>query len=184
MSDKILAELIKNQKQNLIEDKKLLFNDFKRLSKHLSKSIFNEKECSLWNKNNYNLYIFFYLNKRKYSLHRLLYYNFIGPIKDSEYIKFYCNNKGICCNIYHIYISNNNNQLNNIPLIECNECNEYNENNIIDNNKYFLKQLDNLELDNTSLIQQNEKNINNLELDNKSSIQQNEKNNLKIIVNF
>ena len=111
MSDKILSELVKNQKQNLSEDKKLLFNDFKRLSKHLSKSIFNKKECSLWNKNNYNLYIFFYLNKKKYSLHRLLYYNFIGPIKDSEYIKFSCNNKGICCNIYHIYIINNNESL-------------------------------------------------------------------------
>ena len=165
MSDKILAELIKNQKQNLIEDKKLLFNDFKRLSKHLSKSIFNEKECSLWNKNNYNLYIFFYLNKKKYSLHRLLYYNFIGPIKDSEYIKFYCNNKGICCNIYHIYISNNNNQVNNIP-IQCDE-----------NNITYLKNHNNLDLDNKS-------NINNLELDNKSLIESNIKNNSKIIVNF
>ena len=51
-------------------------------------------------KNNY--YVYFYLNKKKHTLQRLLYNNYIGDIKDSEYIKFTCSNKGICCSIKHL----------------------------------------------------------------------------------
>ena len=48
-------------------------------------------------------YINFYYSGKKYALHRLLYNNFIGILSDSEYIKFKCANKGICCNINHFY---------------------------------------------------------------------------------
>lgn len=113
-NDKILVELIKNQRKIVINDKKLLYNDLKRISKYLNTSIFGE-ECSLWNgyitiiKNiDKNSYINFYYCGKKYSLHRLLYANYIGDLNDSEYIKFSCSNKGKCCNINHFYTNNKN----------------------------------------------------------------------------
>jgi hypothetical protein len=117
-NDKILIELIQNQKKNITGDKKLLYNDLKRISKYLSNSIFN-KECSIWNgyvtviKNDEkNSYINFYYSGKKYSLHRLLYSNYVGDLLDSEYIKFKCNNKGKCCNINHFYKNNKNEEYN------------------------------------------------------------------------
>ena len=109
-NNNILIELLENQKKNLPYDKKLLYNDLKRISKKLSFSIFND-ECSLWNGYiiySKNIYINFYFNKKKYSLNRLLYINYIDDLDDSEYIKYSCNNKGICCNINHMYKINNN----------------------------------------------------------------------------
>lgn len=106
--DKILIELIQNQRKNII-DKKLIYNDLKRISKYLTTSIFNN-ECSLWNgyittikNDDKNSYINFYYNRKKFALHRLLYQNYIGDLNDSEYIKFNCCNKGKCCNINHFY---------------------------------------------------------------------------------
>lgn len=111
-SDTILIELIKNQKKNVPVEKKLLYNDLKRISKYLTNSIFSD-DCSLWSgyitviKNDEkNSYINFYFNSKKYALHRLLFVNYIGELTDSEYIKFNCSNKGKCCNINHFYVTN------------------------------------------------------------------------------
>ena len=111
-NDKILFELIQKQKKNIISEKKLLYNDLKRISKFLKKSIFDD-ECSLWNgyitviKNqDKNSYVNFYFNGKKYALHRLLYNNYIGDLYDNEYIKFTCPNKGKCCNINHFSKAN------------------------------------------------------------------------------
>lgn len=108
-NDKILIELIQNQKKNVINGKKLLYSDLRRISKYLSKSIFGN-ECSLWNgyittikNDDKSSYINFYFNGKKYALHRLLYQNYIGELDDSEYIKFNCLNKGKCCTIGHFY---------------------------------------------------------------------------------
>jgi hypothetical protein len=108
-NDKILIELIQNQKKNTNNDKKLLYNDLRRISKYLHTSIFIN-ECSIWTgyitqikNDDKNLYINFYFKGKKYSLHRLLYVNFIGELADSEYIKFNCANKGKCCNINHFH---------------------------------------------------------------------------------
>jgi hypothetical protein len=113
-NDKILVELIKNQRKDIINDKKLLYHDLKRISKYLTTSIFGE-ECSVWNgyvtviKNDEkNSYINFYYCGKKYSLHRLLYLNYVGELSDSEYIKFKCPNKGRCCNVNHFYKNNKN----------------------------------------------------------------------------
>ena len=114
-NDQLFFELIKKQRKDINGNKKLLYNDIKRISKYLNKSIFNE-ECSLWNgyvtviKNDLKKsYINFYFNGKKYSLHRLLYLNYIGNLDDSEYIKFSCENKGKCCNINHFYKNNKEN---------------------------------------------------------------------------
>ena len=48
-------------------------------------------------------YINFYFRHRKVALHRLLYENYISNIPDNQYIKYTCDNKGVCCNINHMY---------------------------------------------------------------------------------
>lgn len=108
-NDNILIELIQNQKKSVTMTKKLVYSDLKRISKYLSKGIFDDT-CSLWSgyitmikNDDKKSYINFYYNGKKYSLHRLLYINYIGNLEDSEYIKFNCANKGKCCNINHFY---------------------------------------------------------------------------------
>ena len=112
-----LKELIKKQKKNLSNDKKLDYNDIKRISKFLSSSIFDKNKCSIWNgyitneKNqSKGTYVNFYFNKKKIALHRLLYINYVEDVSNNEYIKFLCSNKGKCCNINHMkkYIYNKN----------------------------------------------------------------------------
>lgn len=117
INDKILIELIKNQKKDIVNDKKLLYNDLRRISKYLKKSIF-DNECSLWSgyitiiKNDEKKsYINFYFCGKKHALHRLLYTNYIGELLDSEYIKFRCPNKGKCCNINHFYKNNDDHKI-------------------------------------------------------------------------
>ena len=109
-SDNIMIELIKNQIKTVSGDKKLSYNDLKRISKYLSNSIFTDNTCAMWTgyhtiiKNEEkNSYINFYFNGKKHALHRLLYLNYIGELADSEYIKFKCIHKGKCCNINHFY---------------------------------------------------------------------------------
>ena len=102
----LFQELIKNQRKNLSNDRKLGLSDLKRISSYLNKSIFVE-ECSLWDgyiteiKNSTSFVNFFY-NGKKQALHRLLYYNFVDDVSDNEYLKFSCENKGKCCCIKHI----------------------------------------------------------------------------------
>ena len=106
-----MIELLQNQRKDIPTDKKLLYNDLKRISKYLPITIFGD-DCSLWNgyittikgiNNETNQYINFYFKGKKHALHRLLYVNFIGELNDNEYIKFKCSNKGKCCNIHHFY---------------------------------------------------------------------------------
>ncbi len=105
----LLIELLKKQLKNIQNDKKLSYNDIKRISKFLVNSIFDENKCCIWNgyitneKNqSKGTYINFYFNKKKIALHRLLYINYIADINNDEYLKFTCENKGKCCNIYHM----------------------------------------------------------------------------------
>jgi hypothetical protein len=104
-----LTELIKKQLIGIPSNKKLNYNDIKRISKFIKTSIFDKKKCSLWdgyitnlNEHSKGTYINFYFNKKKIALHRLLYINYIGQLSDNEYLKFSCENKGKCCNIYHM----------------------------------------------------------------------------------
>lgn len=124
-NQELLDELSKKQRKNIPQTKKFQYTDLKRISKKISKSIFNDKSCSLWkgyvtNANNISkgVYINFYFRKNKYALHRLLYINYKGDLNDNEYIKYSCPNKGKCCNINHMikykYIENKKN--NNINL--------------------------------------------------------------------
>jgi hypothetical protein len=113
----LLNDLIKKQRKNISYDKRLNFNELKRMCKYIDGSLFDESKCCLWtgyvtNLNNPNkgIYINFYFRGKKPVLHRLLYTNFVDDLNDNEYLKFTCPNKGICCNVKHlqkfIYIHN------------------------------------------------------------------------------
>ena len=107
-NDKIFNELIKHQLINIPTQWKLNINDMKRIRKYIDTSIFDENDCCIWNgyitnmdNTNKGVYVNFYFGDKKVALHRLLYSNFVAPLKSNEYIKFKCDNKGICCNINH-----------------------------------------------------------------------------------
>ena len=130
------SELLKKQNTGIPFDKKLCYNDIKRISKFIKSSIFDKKKCSIWNgyitnenNNSKGTYINFYFNKKKIALHRLLYINYIGVLCDNEYLKFSCENKGKCCNINHLKKYSYNNNINKTSVNE----NDVNKNNSTNN---------------------------------------------------
>lgn len=107
--NQLLKELIRNQNPDVPEDKKLYLQDIQRICRNISSSPFNADKCCLWegyitnlNKSNKGTYINFYFRHKKVALHRLLYANYVGPITKTDYLKYTCKNKGLCCNIYHL----------------------------------------------------------------------------------
>lgn len=119
-SNEIFKELIKRQLPDVPPQWKLNINDMKRICKYIDTSIFDKKNCCLWNGYITNLnnsvkgsYINFYFRNKKVALHRLLYSNFVAPLSSSEYLKFTCPNKGRCCCVNHYdkyKYSNHNNE--------------------------------------------------------------------------
>ena len=103
----ILDEMVNKQVKNIDFNKILSYRDMTRIVKNINTSIFSPNSCCIWTGyvtnvwNHKSTFINFYFKKRKVALHRLLYNNFIGPISDTEYIKFSCNNRGRCCNVLH-----------------------------------------------------------------------------------
>lgn len=103
----IMCEMINNQLKNVRPDKKLSYNDIKRIIKNINSTIFGN-ECCMWNgyvanlQDNKSAYINFYFKEKKLALHRLLYYNYVGPIDHNEHIAFSCNNRGKCCTLKHL----------------------------------------------------------------------------------
>ena len=107
-SNEIFKELITKQLPDVPTQWKLNINDMKRICKYIKTSIFDENYCCMWNgyitnmnNSNKGTYVNFYFRNKKVALHRLLYSNFVAPLDSSEYLKFNCDNKGICCNINH-----------------------------------------------------------------------------------
>lgn len=108
-NNQLFKELIQKQRKDVPMDKRLQLNDLKRICKYIDTSIFNSDECCLWNGYITNInnatkgtYINFYFKKKKVALHRLLYCNFVDTLTSEEYLKFNCENKGMCCNINHL----------------------------------------------------------------------------------
>jgi hypothetical protein len=103
-------QLIEKQLKNIPFDKKIRKSDIDRIIKHTPCSIFDSEKCCIWDGYITNIndpkkgtYINFYFkNKKKVALHRLLYINFKGPLNNTDYIKYSCDNKGKCCNINHM----------------------------------------------------------------------------------
>jgi hypothetical protein len=108
-ADTLLKEILTCQIDDVPTDKKLQSKDIMRICKNIERSIFDKRKCCMWrghvtNMNNLNKgrYVNFYFRRKKVALHRLLYVNFVGELNDDEYLKFNCDNKGICCNIHHL----------------------------------------------------------------------------------
>ena len=103
----ILNELLERQNKNIPSNVKLGFNDMKRITKYIDTSIFSNN-CCIWNGYITNkgttkpIYINFFFRDKKMALHRLLYKNYIGDLKDDEYLKYSCENKGTCCSLSHM----------------------------------------------------------------------------------
>ncbi len=105
----ILTEMIKNQRKLIPEEKKLYMQDMRRIVKFIPNSIFTDT-CCCWqgyitNKNDKKkgTYINFYYKEKKRALHRLLFINFKDELKEDEYIRFKCPNKGTCCSVNCMY---------------------------------------------------------------------------------
>lgn len=108
-NSELLNDMLKKQLKTIAHDKKLKYNDLKRLCKYINGNIFDETKCCIWNgyitnvnNESKGVYINFYFKGKKAALHRLLYINFVGELTDDEYLKFSCDNKGKCCNIAHL----------------------------------------------------------------------------------
>jgi hypothetical protein len=108
MIDILLNNIINLQRPNIRSDKLLLQKDLKRIINRTGGIINNTNECILWKgyiTHNKIDYINFYFRGKKCALHRILYINFKGKLKDNDYLEFTCidkSNRGRCCNINHI----------------------------------------------------------------------------------
>lgn len=116
----IINILITKQLKNINYKYRLTIKDIIRIASNIDTNPF-DIECSLWKgaisiSNHNSKYINFWFKKKKQTLHRLLYNNYIGELESTNYLKFTCENKGFCCNINHIDIINKQN--NNIPKID------------------------------------------------------------------
>ncbi len=100
-------DLIRN---NCPLDKRLGIKDLNRIYAK-SGEYLNSVDCVLWKgyiTSNKTEYINFYFNGKKVALHRLLYINFKGNLRDNDYLEYKCENKGKCCNIKHFTKKNKN----------------------------------------------------------------------------
>ncbi|VVU94703.1 hypothetical protein CPAV1605_428 [seawater metagenome] len=108
-NNQLLKELLQKQRKDVPDDKKLYLHDIKRICKNINTSIFSDDGCCIWNgyitnlnKANKGTYINFYFRQKKVALHRLLFLNYVDGLSSDEYLKFSCENKGICCNVNHL----------------------------------------------------------------------------------
>lgn len=114
MSIKFLSE---NQRKDICKNR-LSYADIKRIAKYIKvKTV--EDDCILWDGyinccKGRTPYINFYFNSKKVALHRLLYHNYVEELKDNEYLKYTCINKGKCCNYKHLKKFNYKNKKKNI----------------------------------------------------------------------
>lgn len=105
-----LTSFQQNQLPLLTPEIKLQEQDFKKLRKNLPDNIFGT-ECAIWKgvycnmgKEKKGIYINYYFNKKKESLHRLLYKNYVNStLGDKCYLLHTCGNK-LCCNPTHLII--------------------------------------------------------------------------------
>ncbi len=122
MIDILLNNIINLQRPNIRSDKLLLQKDLKRIINRTGGIINNTNECILWKgyiTHNKIDYINFYFKGKKCALHRVLYINFIGKLKDNDYLEFICSdksNRGKCCNINHIIKKRNSKNFKNSTL--------------------------------------------------------------------
>ena len=104
----IFRKLTKHQRKDIYFDK-LSPSDLRRICNGIDDFIMpSHNNCVIWNGyiskyKRKSRYINFFFDCRKRALHRLLYHNYIDEINDGDYIKYTCDNRGVCCNVNHMY---------------------------------------------------------------------------------
>jgi hypothetical protein len=84
---------------------KMTFFDLKRVDLLISGDITKSSNCCLYKGHIKNSsYCTFSFKGKKTSVLRLLYHNMISDINPNVKIKYSCENKGICCNLSHFYM--------------------------------------------------------------------------------
>ena len=115
MNNTIYKDMIEKQLPN-IQENKLTNSDILRISNKLNENIFTDN-CVIYNgtyyRRNNKYYIPFYYKYKKISLTRILFINYVEEINSNFYIKYTCNNKGLCCCLSHMKLSKKNNLSNN-----------------------------------------------------------------------
>ncbi len=113
--DEIINKLFDKQIPNIESKKRLNVKDIIRFVSYIKSDPFSLTRCCEWHgsiskSSHQSKYINFWFNKKKQALHRILYANYKGNLPKNKYLKFSCvdpNMHGICCNINHIEIINN-----------------------------------------------------------------------------
>lgn len=96
---KLLTKLVKYQLKDIEEGLRIKSSNFLRLSKYLDDNFLTDK-CCIWKGYFYKGGYYFFLHGNRISTKRLLYANYIGPIKYNQYIIMTCGNFR-CCNVNH-----------------------------------------------------------------------------------
>src|SRR5947208_2506553 len=157
--DEIFNKLVMEQRLDIPANKRLQLRDIKRIARRVGGSIYDQNKCALWNGYITNVnnaikgtYVNFYFRKKKVALHRLLFINFIDDLHDDEYLKFNCENKGKCCNIYHMNKFKYNMNVNEKNDENDNEPNENSKSSEKYKSKKSQKPLDDSSLSSSELI--------------------------------
>lgn len=103
-----LCSLLSNQRKGEIPDKnnygKMSFDDVKRIDKYIGADIFDEDKCIEYKgeiKKNYTTISY---NRKKVSVQRLLFHNYVDDIEKRDVIEYLCELKGKCVNINHFKV--------------------------------------------------------------------------------
>jgi len=110
----IINKLFENQLKDIEPQYRLNSKDIVRLSSYINSDPFDDNTCCKWlgaiSRSSHNSkYINFWFNKKKQALHRILYLNYIGELPKNKYLRFNCPNqnmRGVCCNINHLELIN------------------------------------------------------------------------------
>lgn len=102
-------ELILIQRKDICISRKLRAIEIQKICKNIEGKIkgFKEKCCRWLGKcaikdNKRGKYISYFFNNKKVALHRLLFENFVRPLKENENLKFTCKNSNFCLNLDHL----------------------------------------------------------------------------------
>jgi hypothetical protein len=124
--EEIVNKLFSNQIKDINPKYQLNAKDIVRLASYLNSDPFDQTECCKWKgaiskSSHQSKYINFWFNKKKQALHRILYLNYISDLPKNKYLRFKCSNpnmRGVCCNINHLDLINDDNDTANVDNVD------------------------------------------------------------------
>ena len=100
----IINQILTKQRETCNENKKLTYKDMSKIMSRVNNEDFlNSESCILWNKKSNTIKTENEITNKRNIIQRLLYENFMGDLKRTQFIKFRCRNISKCCNIKHFY---------------------------------------------------------------------------------